>query len=135
MSQKSKRKKAKRKAEAYKKVRQDPGRSSWWAAVESFLKEYFLNPGKSTLHYDYEDDLSQEGKRKKNLIWGPLFLSSGVVIALLPILRWEVVSEESWPVRIFTTLVVVAAGIGMAISGFVMIKNSLKNGDQRKNKQ
>ena len=104
MNQKAKRKKAKRKAEAYKKVRQDPGGSSWGAAVVSFLKEYFLNPGESTLHYDYDDELSQEGKRKKNLIWGPLILSSGVVIALLPILRWEVVAEESWPVRILPLL-------------------------------
>lgn len=135
MNQKAKRKKAKRKAEAYKKVRQDPGGSSWGAAVVSFLKEYFLNPGKSTLHYDYDDELSQEGKRKKNLIWGPLILSSGVVITLLPILRWEVVAEESWPVRIFTTLVVVAAGIGMGISGFLIIKNSLKSKDKQKDLQ
>ncbi len=135
MSQKKKRNKAKRKANAYKKVDQDPGRSSWGAAIVSFLKEFFLNSGDTILHYDYEDELSREGKRKKNLIWGPLLLSGGISIALLPVLRWDAVTEESWAVQIFSSLVVVVAGIGMAIHGFLKIKHSLKSKDEPKEAQ
>ena len=48
-------------------------KSSWGAAGVSVLKEFFLNfsgPG----HLYYEENLSDEGIRKKEFIWGPILL-------------------------------------------------------------
>ena len=43
-------------------------KSSWGAAMVSFFKEYLFNfsgPG----HLYYDENLTNEGKRKKNYIW------------------------------------------------------------------
>lgn len=135
MSRKSKHK-SKMRAEPQKAVPQRPLKSSWGAAVVSFLKEFFLNFGDGLFHLSYEEDLSDEGIRKKDLIWGPLFLITAVSIAFLPFYRWEVVVEQSVPMRFFLVLVLEAVAIGIGIGGIVMIKNAItkrsKNKEQKR---
>lgn len=125
MSRKSKQK-SNRKAKPQKTVPQRPLQSSWGAAVKSFLKEFFLNHGVNGYHDSYEEDLSNEGIRKKDLIWGPLFLVAAISIALLPFYRWGSFAEESLPSRIFLIFVLEAAAIGMGIGGFTRIRNAIK---------
>ncbi len=52
-------------------------KSSWGAAMVSFFKEYLFNfsgPG----HLYYDENLTNEGKRKKNYIWRVLLLVTAV---------------------------------------------------------
>lgn len=134
MGRKSKHK-SKRRAKPQKTVPQRPLKSSWGAAVVSFLKEFFLNVGDSWYNLSYEEDLSDEGKRKKDLIWGPILLISAVLTALLPFYRWEFVVEQSLPVRFFLVLAVEAVAIGIGIGSIVMIKNAIKTKSNKKDQR
>ncbi len=125
MSKKSKHK-SKRKAKPLKMAPQRPLKSSWGAAVVSFLKEFWLHAWDSWYSLSYEEDLSVEGKRKKDLIWGAIILISAVLTALLPFYRWEFLVEEPIPIRIFFVLLLEAGAIGMGIGSIVMIKNAIK---------
>lgn len=52
-------------------------KSSWGAAMVSFFKEYLFNfSGPGYLYYD--ENLTNEGKRKKNYIWRVLLLVTAV---------------------------------------------------------
>lgn len=126
MSGKKHKSKPKRNKRPPKPVPQMPQKSSWGAAIASFLQEYILNDGAGGFYYDYEDELSEEGKRKKDLIWGPLLTSTAVAMAILAIVQWGDVQEESMFMRIFSTGVVEAVAIVMGISGVRRIRNGIK---------
>lgn len=136
MSQKSKHKsKSNRKVKHQKAETQHPLKSSWGAAVLSFLKEFFLNFGDSWYHLSYDEDLSEEGMRKKDLIWAPIFLITAIVFALLPFFRWEVIAEQSIPIRFFLSLGVEVAAIGMGTAGIVKMRHAIKNRTKNKGPQ
>ena len=44
-------------------------KSSWGAVLVSFLKEFLLNSFEAPGHLYYDENLTNEGKRKKNYIW------------------------------------------------------------------
>lgn len=49
-------------------------KSSWGAVLVSFLKEFLLNSFEAPGHLYYDENLTNEGKRKKNYIWRVLLL-------------------------------------------------------------
>ena len=68
-------------------------KSSWGAAMVSFFKEYLFNfsgPG----HLYYDENLTNEGKRKKNYIWRVLSLVTAAGIALLPFIAWNMIVPD-----------------------------------------
>lgn len=70
-------------------------KSSWGAAMVSFFKEYLFNfsgPG----HLYYDENLTNEGKRKKNYIWRVLLLVTAVGVALLPFIAWNIFTSDGY---------------------------------------
>ena len=53
-------------------------KSSWGAVLVSFLKEFLLNSFETPGHLYYDENLTNEGKRKKNYIWRVLLLVTAV---------------------------------------------------------
>ena len=53
-------------------------KSSWGAVLVSFLKEFLLNSFEAPGHLYYDENLTNEGKRKKNYIWRVLLLVTAV---------------------------------------------------------
>lgn len=104
---------------------QPPKRSSWWAAILSFLQEFFLNGEAGGFYYDYEDELSAEGKRKKDLIKGPLYLTAGVGLVLLPLWRGEIVPKQSLALEITAFLLAEAVAVLMIVLGIRKIWNGI----------
>lgn len=64
-------------------------KSSWGAVLVSFLKEFLLNSFEAPGHLYYDENLTNEGKRKKNYIWRVLLLVTAVGVALLPVIAWN----------------------------------------------
>ena len=56
-------------------------KSSWGAVLVSFLKEFLLNSFEAPGHLYYDENLTNEGKRKKNYIWRVLLLVTAVGVA------------------------------------------------------
>lgn len=57
-------------------------KSSWGAVLVSFLKEFLLNSFEAPGHLYYDENLTNEGKRKKNYIWRVLLLVTAVGVAI-----------------------------------------------------
>ena len=100
-------------------------KSSWGAAMVSFFKEYLFNfsgPG----HLYYDENLTNEGKRKKNYIWRVLLLVTAVGVALLPFIAWNMFVPDVLWAKIVT--VVVCEGYVIFIVGMeiIQIKDELK---------
>lgn len=100
-------------------------KSSWRAAMVSFLKEYLLNfsgPG----HLYYDENLTHEGKRKKKYIWRVLLLLIAVVVALLPFIAWNMFVPDVLWAKIVTAVICecfVLFIVGMEI---LEVKNELQ---------
>ena len=72
-------------------------KSSWGAVLVSFLKEFLLNSFEAPGHLYYDENLTNEGKRKKNYIWRVLLLVTAVGVALLPVIAWNMfVPDVLW---------------------------------------
>jgi hypothetical protein len=48
--------------------KEEQKKSSWGAVLVSFLKEFLLNSFEAPNHLYYDENLTNEGKRKKNYI-------------------------------------------------------------------
>lgn len=78
-------------------------KSSWGAVLVSFFKELFLNfqgPG----HLYYEENLTHEGKRRKNAIWRNVMLVQAVAAALLPFAIWNMIVPDVLWGKIFVVV-------------------------------
>ena len=100
-------------------------KSSWGAAMVSFFKEYLFNfsgPG----HLYYDENLTNEGKRKKNYIWRVLLLVTAVGVALLPFIAWNMFVPDVLWAKIVTA--VICEGFVLFIVGLEIleVKNELK---------
>lgn len=104
-----------------------------------FLKEFFLNFGDGWHHLSYDEELSEEGIRKKDLIWAPIFLITAIAFALLSFFlsffRWEVIGAQSIPIRFFLVLVMETAALGMGTVGIVKMRHTIKNRTKNKGPQ
>ena len=95
-----------------RKIKLKRKKSTWGAAVVSFLKEFFLNSGDIGVHWEYEENLADEGSRKKKLIWAVIFVLQGIFFASTIIWRWDVYAEHP-----FAGADTEALGIGMIVWG------------------
>ena len=72
-------------------------KSFWGAVLVSFLKEFLLNSFEAPGHLYYDENLTNEGKRKKNYIWRVRLLVTAVGVALLPFIAWNMfVPDVLW---------------------------------------
>ena len=100
-------------------------KSSWGAAGVSVLKEFFLNfPGPG--HLDYEETLNEEGKRKKELIWGSIMLIFAIPFALLPLVAWNMVVPDVLWGKILVVVICESFAIFTGSLGVVRMKDGLK---------
>lgn len=93
--------------------------------MKSCLKEHFLNIGGSGVHDSYEEELSEEGLRKKDLITGPSFVLSAVLLALFPLFSWEpfhTMSEADW----IAVVIMEAVALGLGGFGVMITRNAIK---------
>lgn len=100
-------------------------KSSWGAAGVSVLKEFFLNfsgPG----HLYYEENLSDEGIRKKEFIWGPILLMFAIPFAFLPLVAWNMVVPDVLWGKIVMVVICESFAVFMGGGGLVRIKDGLK---------
>lgn len=104
-----------------RKIKLKRKKSTWGAAVVSFLKEFFLNSSDPGVHLEYDENLAEEGKRKKKRIWAVIFVLQGLFFASTIIWRWDVYVE--YP---FAGAVVEALGIGMIVWGVMEWRKSRK---------
>ena len=100
-------------------------KSSWGAALVSFFKEYLLNfsgPG----HLEYDENLTNEGKRKKKYIWKVLLLVTVVVSALLPFIAWNMfVPDVLWG-KLFTVVMCEGYVVFIVSMEILAVKDELK---------
>lgn len=80
-------------------------KSSWGAVLVSFLKEFLLNSFEAPGHLYYDENLTNEGKRKKNYIWRVLLLVTAVGVALLPVIAWNMFVPDVLWAKIVTVVV------------------------------
>ena len=80
-------------------------KSSWGAVLVSFLKEFLLNSFEAPGHLYYDENLTNEGKRKKNYIWRVLLLVTAVGVALLPFIAWNMFVPDVLWAKIVTVVV------------------------------
>ncbi len=97
---------------------QTPETSSWCGAVLSFLKEFFLN-GDSAVRFSYEENLTKEGKRKKELIWAVLSVLEGMFLLVFPFFNHNIVAEHP-----AATLIVFLLGLFLLIYGILKSKTN-----------
>lgn len=119
MKQNSKRR-SRKKENGKKKSRQNPKPklSSWGGAILSFLKEFFLN-GDSAVRFSYEENLTAEGKRKKELIWAVLSALEGIFLLIFPFCNHDIVIEHP-----AATLIVVLLGLVLLLFGLFKFKKN-----------
>lgn len=95
-----------------------PTLSSWGGAILSFLKEFFLN-GDSAVRFSYEENLTKEGKRKKELIWAVLSVLEGMFLLVFPFFNHNIVAEHP-----AATLIVFLLGLFLLIYGILKFKTN-----------
>lgn len=101
-------------------------KSSWGAVLVSFLKEFLLNSFESPGHLYYDENLTNEGKRKKNYIWRVLLLVTAVGVALLPFIAWNMfVPDVLWE-KIVTVVVCEGYVVFIVSMEIIQIKDELK---------
>ena len=70
-------------------------KSSWGAVLVSFLKEFLLNSFEAPGHLYYDENLTNEGKRKKNYIWRVLLLVTAVGVWLcFLVIAWNMICSR-----------------------------------------
>ncbi len=127
MSKKTKTKN--KKAQKNIKIEEKQLKSSWSAAIISYLKEFFLNNsnGVNFYHLEYDENLSEEGKRKKDLIKGPELIIGALIIGLLPLYRIDFMLEQNIIVRIVLLIVEEAVAISIGYMGITTTIRAIKN--------
>ena len=100
-------------------------KSSWGAVLVSFFKELFLNfqgPG----HLYYEENLTHEGKRRKNAIWRNVMLVQAVAAALLPFAIWNMIVPDVLWGKIFVVVGCEGFAVFSGIVGINMVKDEME---------
>lgn len=100
-------------------------KSSWGSALVSFFKEYLLNfsgPG----HLYYDENLTNEGKRKKSYIWRVLLLVTAVGVSLLPFIAWNMFVPDVLWAKIITVLMCESYAVFIVSMEILKIKDELK---------
>lgn len=100
-------------------------KSSWGAVLVSFFKELFLNfqgPG----HLYYEENLTHEGKRRKNAIWRTVMLVQAVAAALLPFAIWNMIVPDVLWGKIFVVVGCEGFAVFSGIVGINMVKDEME---------
>lgn len=100
-------------------------KSSWGAVLVSFLKELFLNfqgPG----HLYYEENLTHEGKRRKNAIWRTVMLVQAVASALLPFAIWNMIVPDVLWGKIFVVVGCEGFAVFSGIVGINIVKDEME---------
>lgn len=100
-------------------------KSSWGAVLVSFFKELFLNfqgPG----HLYYEENLTHEGKRRKNAIWRNVMLVQAVAAALLPFAIWNMIVPDVLWGKIFVVVGCEGFAVFSGIVGINIVKDEME---------
>lgn len=100
-------------------------KSSWEAVLVSFFKELFLNfqgPG----HLYYEENLTHEGKRRKNAIWRTVMLVQAVASALLPFAIWNMIVPDVLWGKIFVVVGCEGFAVFSGIVGINIVKDEME---------
>lgn len=100
-------------------------KSSWGAVLVSFFKELFLNfqgPG----HLYYEENLTHEGKRRKNAIWRTVMLVQAVASALLPFAIWNMIVPDVLWGKIFVVVGCEGFAVFSGIVGINIVKDEME---------
>lgn len=100
-------------------------KSSWGAVRVSFFKELFLNfqgPG----HLYYEENLTHEGKRRKNAIWRNVMLVQAVAAALLPFAIWNMIVPDVLWGKIFVVVGCEGFAVFSGIVGINIVKDEME---------
>ena len=100
-------------------------KSSWGAAMVSFFKEYLFNfsgPG----HLYYDENLTNEGKRKKNYIWRVLLLVTAVGVALLPFIAWNMFVPDVLWAKIFAVVMCEGYAVFIVSMEIIEVKDELR---------
>ena len=100
-------------------------KSSWGAAMVSFFKEYLFNfsgPG----HLYYDENLTNEGKRKKKYIWRVLLLFIAAVSALLPFIAWNMFVPDVLWAKIVTVVMCEGYTVFIVSMEILEVKDELK---------
>ncbi len=100
-------------------------KSSWGAVLVSFFKELFLNfqgPG----HLYYEENLTHEGKRRKNAIWRTVMLVQAVAAALLPFAIWNMIVPDVLWGKIFVVVGCEGFAVFSGIVGINIVKDEME---------
>lgn len=101
-------------------------KSSWGAVLVSFLKEFLLNSFEAPGHLYYDENLTNEGKRKKNYIWRVLLLVTAVGVALLPVIAWNMFVPDVLWAKIVTVVVCEGYVVFIVSMEIIQIKDELK---------
>lgn len=100
-------------------------KSSWGAVLVSFFKELFLNfqgPG----HLYYEENLTHEGKRRKNAIWRTVMLVQAVAAALLPFAIWNMIVPDVLWGKLFIVVGCEGFAVFSGIVGINIVKDEME---------
>lgn len=54
----------------------------------------FLNSDTGIIHVEYDENLTEKGKRKKDLLWAVIAVLSGLYLGTFPLREWEVCTNE-----------------------------------------
>lgn len=103
-----------------KKNKKKQKSSSWGGVLKSYLKEFLLTDDMLDLYdSDLEDDenLTKEGKRKKNLIGAVAWIFVGLYLGVLPFRNWENAIEH--PIII---VIIESMAVGTLILGVLKLK-------------
>ena len=101
-------------------------KSFWGAVLVSFLKEFLLNSFEAPGHLYYDENLTNEGKRKKNYIWRVLLLVTAVGVALLPVIAWNMFVPDVLWAKIVTVVVCEGYVVFIVSMEIIQIKDELK---------
>lgn len=100
--------------------------SSWGAVLLSFLKEFILNTFEAPGHLYYDENLTNEGKRKKNYIWRVLLLVTSAGVALLPLIAWNMFVPDVLWAKIVTIVMCEGYAVFIVSMEITKVKDELK---------
>lgn len=105
-----------------KKNKKKQKSSSWGGVLKSYLKEFLLGNNMLDVYdCDLEDDenLTKEGKRKKNLLGAAAWILAGLYLGVLPFRNWENGIEH--PIVI---VIIESMAVGTLILGVLKLKKA-----------
>ena len=101
-------------------------KSFWGAVLVSFLKEFLLNSFEAPGHLYYDENLTNEGKRKKKYIWRVLLLFIAAVSALLPFIAWNMFVPDVLWAKIVTVVMCEGYTVFIVSMEILEVKDELK---------